>query len=238
MAYEAKHLRRQKIRYNSANTDSPIRYQRVIRGAKATPTSATIAVYAPGDQTTPVLTATAMTVSGTLCTYSVSTTTTANYPVATGYRARIASTISAVVYYDDIIFDVCKYLLELNVGRDQLVAMDDRVAAMEHDGDEDFSELIEACRDELQARIEGKVIDDDKLIENMILDSSRVSIPARYLMLAQLFENDRDHEQADRYMERYELTMNQALSSIRYDKNQDQEEDSRIGGIQTVRLVY
>lgn len=237
MAYESKDIRRQKVRYNDDNDDNVITYQRVTDGAKVTPSSATITVYKPGESTA-VLTATAMTISGTLSTYAIDTTTVADFPVDTGYRARIAATVSGTVYLDDIYFDVVKYLLLLPIGRDQLVALDDRVDGMEHAGDDDFSEVIEAVRDELQIRIENKVLGDGKLLENMILDNSRVAIPARYRILAQIFETKRDFEQADRYNAMFEEVWRETLNSIQYDKDQDLEEDAKIGGLQGVRLVY
>lgn len=234
-AYESRPLRRQKIRYDHANTDTPLTYQRVLAGIKAVPSAATITIYAPGNATA-LVSAAAMTISGTIATYSPDTTTTVSWPVETGYRARIIATIGGVDYTDDLMFDVVKYILQLNIGVDQLVAIDDRIAAMEHAGDEDFSEVIEAARDEIQARVEAKVIKDKKLIENMILDASRLSIPCRYLVLANIFESKQNHDQSDRYRQRYEDTMRATLASIQYDSNQDLEESSKIGGTIPIRL--
>lgn len=237
MAYETRHIRRQKVRYNSSNSATPLRYQLVRDGAKLTPGSAGIDIYAPGSATA-VVSGGSPTISGTLMTYALDTTTVASFPVGTGYRAHFTAVVSGTPYEDDVIFDVARYLLELNVGRDQLVALDDRVASMEHDGDEDFSELIEAVRDELQLQIESKVIGDGRLLEGMVLDASRVAIAARYRILAQLFESKRDFETADRYTTTFESLWRVVLSTIQYDKDQDLSEDGRLGGLQVMRLRY
>jgi hypothetical protein len=236
MAYESRPLRRQKIRYNSANTDAPLKYQLVLNGAKQTPSAATITVYDPGG--TSILSATAMTVSGTVCSYSVSTTTTATWPVDTGYRARISATVSGTAYADDIIFDVCKFLLLVDVAWDQLVALDDRVRGLEHNGDTDLSEVIEAARDELQLDLETKAIEQGRLLENMVLDKSRVSIPARLLTLAQIFESKSNYEAADRYRDRYERALKSVLAGVEIDANQDLQEEAAPQGLKGIRLKY
>lgn len=235
MAYEQKGLRRQKVRYNSTNDDNPLTYQLVVDGAKVTPTSATIAVYAPGE-TSATLTATAMTKSGSLLTYALATTTTADYPVATGYRAEIVVTYSSKTYDRVVIFDVVKFLLDLSIGRDQLVAMDEQLTSAEWGGDGDFSELIIACRDDLQVMIEAHVIGSGKLLENMILDSAAVAPAARYYILSQFFMG-KDSEKSDRYESRFEKLFKAALGSIQYDTDQDGFENSEVGGIQAIRLT-
>lgn len=237
MAYESRTLRRQKVRYNSDNADHPIVYQRVLEGAKATPSAVTITVFAPGNATA-VLAETAMTVSGTVATYSLDTTTTTDFPVATGYRGRIKATIGGTDYLDDIQFDVAPYLLYLAIGRDQLVALDDRIDGMEWAGDEDFSEIIEAVRDELQARIESKVIQDKRLLETMILDQSRVAIPARFLVLSRIWRAKGEDERAEQFREDFNELWRVALDSIQYDADEDGEEDSRMGGLQFIRRRY
>lgn len=238
MAYEARPLRRQKILYNNANDASVLKYQLLVDGAKATPDAApTITIYAPGNSTA-LVGPVAMTLSGTVSTYSADTTTVASWPVQTGYRAHVISTVGGLTYEDELIFDVCKFLLLLDVGRDQLVGLDERVATMAHAGDEDFSEIIEAVRDELQTMIESRVIGDKKLIENMILDKSRIAMPARLYMLAQIFEEKADPDQADRYRERADTLWRAVMDSIQYDSNQDLEEDAKIGGPQGVRITY
>lgn len=236
MAYETRQLRRQKVLYNSANATNLLKYQLVVDGAKVTPTSATIAVYKPSS-TTAVLAATAMTVDGTLLTYALDTTTVADFPVDVGYRGDIVVTHSAETYARTIIFDVVKYLLDLNIGVDQLIAFDDRLRDVQWDGDEDFSEVILACRDVLQSKIEAKVIGDSKLVENMILDSTKVAVPARFYMLSHIWRVKGHEERADYYMTEFTALWDAVLSSIRYDEGQDGVEDSEIGGLQEVRLV-
>lgn len=238
MAHEARTLRRQKIRYNNTNDDLPITWQLVEAGEKKTPSVApTIEVFAPNN-TTAILAATNMTLSGTIATYSIDTTTTATWPVATGYRAHIVTTTGGVTFEDDVMFDVAKYALRLAIGVDQLVDLDERVAAMAHNNDEDFSRLIEAVRDELQTLIESRVIDDKRLLESMILDQARVAVPARFLILSRIFEEKKDYDHADRYRDQFDTLWRAVLSSIQYDTNEDLSEDARIGGVGSINLVY
>jgi hypothetical protein len=235
MAYESHNIRRFKVRYDDNNADNPLTYQLVLNGAKITPTSATIATYDASG--TAVLTATAMTASGTLLTYSIDTTTESSYPVGNGYRARIVVTYGGVTYEDDVYFDVVKYLLRIPVGFDQLIALDDSVRAMEWNGDTDLSEIIEACRDEIQLRLETKALEDGELIENMLVDASRVAIPFRRYVLAQvLYAKGRD-PQAERHQKTFEELFRAMLAGIKYDKNQDLAEDAGTGRVQPVRLV-
>lgn len=236
MAYEQRNQRRQKARYDHANADNKFKYQLVLDGQKVTPTSATITVYSPSS-TTAILAATAMTVSGTLLTYSLDTTTEATFPIGEGYRAELAITYSAVVYKRHFIFDVVKYLLDINVGYDQLVAYDDSIRGMEHDGDEDFSALIESCRDHLQAKIETKIIEGDKLIENAIIDNSLVSIAAKVYILWRIFFNKGMHERASQYRADFDELWPSVLNTIKFDNDGDGTESAEIGGIQEVRLV-
>lgn len=236
MAYESKPIRRQKVRYDNANTATPLLYQLVEDGAKLTPSSATITIYAP-NSTTALVTADSMTVSGTLLTYSVDTTTEASWPKGTGYRADMAITASSVVYTRHLIFDVVAYLLNLQIARDQLIALDDSVKAMEHDGDEDFSELIEACRDIMQVRIESKVLKGKKLIENAIIDDNALSVAGRFYVLARLFFEKGQAEKAKAYNEEFDRLFEQVLNSMQFDDDQDGFENGEIGGIQDTRLV-
>jgi len=236
MAYEQRNLRRQKVRYNDDNDDNKLEYQLVLDGAKVTPTSATITIYKPGS-TTAVVSAASMTLSGSVLQYAPDTTTVANYPVDEGYRADLAITYSGVVYKRQLVFDVAKYLLDLNIGYDQLVAFDDSIRGMTHDGDEDFSELIESCRDVLQTRIESKVLEDGRLLENMILDNTRVATCARFYILSRIYMNKGDLERHDLYRNDFDQLFDAVLNSIQYDKAQGGEERAEMGGIQEVRLV-
>ena len=120
---------------------------------------------------------------------------------------------------------------------DLVVAFDDSIRGMTHDGDEDFSELIESCRDVLQVRIESKVLEDGRLLENMILDSSRVAVAARFYILSRIFLNKADMEKHDMYRNEFDQIFDSVLNSIQYDKSQDGEERSQLGGVQEIRLV-
>jgi hypothetical protein len=241
MAYESAHINRFKCRYNSDNDDNAFIFQLVKAGAKLTPASATIAIYKPGS-TTAVLAATAMTVSGTLLSYSIDTTTTDNFPVGTGYRARMIIKVgtgqSEVTHDEDKFFDVVKTLPTGRITYDQLVALDDRIAGMDHNGDEDFSELIEAVWGEVQFDIETRSIDGDQLLDDMIVDRSRLSIPARMLVVARLLRSKGHQEDAEYYEKQYGEKLRQMLSGgIKFDVNQDQEEDAEQGIANTIRLI-
>ena len=238
MAFEHRPLRRQKVRYDDANADNPLRSQLVYDGAKQTPDSApSITIYAPGG-TTALVSAAAMTLSGTVATYSVDTTTESSWPIGTGYRADIVTTVGGTDYDTHLMFDVVRYLLRLDVAADQLRALDERLVAMQHRGDDDFSDIIEAVRDELQTRLETRAIKDSLLIENMVIDTSRVSIPARYLIIGRLLEEKRDYEAADRRIAQFDELWRAVINSIEYDFNQDGAEDSKMGGIQSFRQEY
>jgi hypothetical protein len=237
MAYEYRHLRRQKVRYNSANDDNPLIYQLVLDGVgKVTPTSATITIYAPGNSTA-LVSAAAMTVTGSLLTYVVPTTTTASWPIDSGYRADIIVTYATKTYDRTVVFDVARFVLDLGIGRDQLVALDPRLNGADHAGDETFAPLIGAVRDELQALIESHVVDGGRLLENMILDQSRVSPAAINLILARYWRGRGELEMAGSYQDTYDALFMAALSSISYDTDQDGEESGTMGGLQTMRLT-
>lgn len=237
MAYEARHLRRQKIRYNNANDDVPLKIQLINNGAKLTPSAATIAVYNPSGTELVSATSTGVTISGTLVTYSLDTTTTASYPLGEGYRAHWVLTSSSITYETDQIFDIVNMVPFGRLGRDQLVALDDRVRAMEHDADEDFSELIEAVRDIVQFRIESKAKDDGRILEDMILDENSLAVPTRMLALSQIFREKGMPEDAEFYRQQYEDLMISLLASARYDADQGLEEDGEMGTAIQVRLV-
>jgi hypothetical protein len=236
MAYERKRLGRTKVRYDDANDDNLLTYQLLVGDAKITPTSATITIYAPGG-TTALVSAASMTVTGSLLTYAVNTTTETSWPVGTGYRAEIVTTYSSVTYPDVVMFDVCKFVPPGRIGRDQLVALDQRVRAMSHDGDEDFSELIGACRDEFQFMVETKVLAGNQLLESMILDAGHAAVPLRHLILSKLFKEAGNDDAAKDYRESFDELFKSMMAGIKFDKNQDLAEDTLIGGVQQVRLV-
>lgn len=235
MAYEYRAIRRQKVRYNSANDDNALVFQLEEDNAKITPASATIAVYREG-VTAALLSATAMTVSGTLMTYALDTTTVATWPVSGSYRADIVVTDgSAVTHEGHIVFDVVKYLLRLGVTRDQLLDRDEGILGAEHGGDESLAPLIGACRDELQLLLETKAHQDGQVIENMIIDSSRLAIPARLYILWKHF-NGRDQEKADNYESDWRMLWKAFLGGINYDTNLDGFESGKQGGLIPHRL--
>jgi hypothetical protein len=235
MSYELKPLMRQKVLYDNTNAANPIYYQLVIDGAKVTPTSATATIYKRGS-TTALVTSGAMTLVGSILHYHVDTTTEASWPLDTGYRAELSITYSSVVHTRLVVFDVVRYLLDLSVGVDQLIDIDDRVAGMIHNGSDDMPGLVVAARSVLQARLESKVLKDKKLLENTILDPSNLATAACFWILAQLWFDKGETAKADWYRKEYEDLSEAVLNNLRYDEAQDGEEDAEPGGIQQVRL--
>ncbi|HDL48461.1 MAG TPA: hypothetical protein ENH33_00665 [Actinobacteria bacterium] len=235
MAYESKRTHRQKALYNSANATSPIVAQLIVEGEKATPTSATVTVYAPGN-TTAILEATAMTVTGTILTYPLDTTTVATFPLATGYRAVVAVTYGGEIYTLEHIFDVVRALVQMDITYDQLVALDSSIEGKTSVGDEALAPLIEKCHDVIQTAIEAKIVRGERLLENYILDTSGVSIAGQYWCLAHLFLAAKDRELFDLYYKLFGDLLGEVLSSMPYDTGQSGSESGDLGGLQQVTL--
>jgi hypothetical protein len=234
VAYEERRLARQKVRYDNANDDLPLVYQLVDDGAKTTPTSATITIYAPGSDTA-LVDAAAMTVSGTLLTYVLSTTTEADWPVQAGYRADVVVTAGSVTHERHFLFDVAARVFVPNVSFDQLVALDDGIRGQLHDGSESMASLIEACRDELQVMIESRVRDfGNRLREEQILDASRMSIPFRRYVLWQFWDNKGDTDRSAKHEERFKSLYDAVMASLSLDEDQDGSESSEVGEIPQV----
>lgn len=233
--YESRPLRRQKIRYNDANDENLLTYQLVVGGAKVVPSSATVTIYAPGG-TTALVSAAAMTVSGTLMTYAIDTTTTASWPVDEGYRADIVVTVSGTTYPAHLVFDVATYTLRLSVTKDQLVALDGGVRNFLNDSDADLSEVIEACRDEIQFILETKAVEGGQLLENMLLDESRLAIPARRYILAHIFESKGNPERAEYHRKIWE-SMLPNIFTLPMDTGQGGSESTTTGGAQMIRMM-
>ena len=236
MAYESNGLSRHTARYESNNDDNAIVFQLIRGGVKITPASATITVYAPGN-TTAVLGATAMTVSGSLMTYAIVTTDTDDYPVGNGYRAHIIVTVGSVTHEDDIYFDVAKNVPSGAIGVDQLVALDERISGMENSADADFSEVIQAAWSECQFDIETRQSDGKQLKDSMVVDRVRLSVVVRHLVLSMILRPKGLTEDAKYHEDKYQTKLGQLLTSLPHDVNQDQEEDSDITMAMTCRLV-
>lgn len=227
MTYEAKTLRRQKIRYNSANEDAPIIYQFAPSGAKLTPDADTalITVYSPDG--TKVVDGESMTISGTLVSYEIDTTTVASFPESHGYRADITIDSSSVQYDAHVIFDVVSKLLNIGVTRDTLVARDSSIQGSEHAGYESLAPFIEACRDELQLKLEAKVNKDGRVWEEMILDHSRLSIPARlYILWQHHADQDAEGAKAEHFKNQYRELWSDFKNAVRYKDGDDFEKSS------------
>lgn len=236
MAYEYKALRRQRVRYNDDNDDNPLVYQLVIDDKKVTPSSATVTIYKPGS-TTAIVSADSMTVSGTLLTYAVDTTTTADFPEGEGFQADLAVTYSGTIYRHRIVFDVVKYILKLQLARDQILDRDDGLLGGEHAGDEELQGLITAARDEMQVMLEAKAFADKMVVENMVLDTSKLSICARLYVLEMFWRNKDNEDKADYYERRFDKMWSAFTHSVKYDKNLDGEEDSNADKIIHQRFV-
>lgn len=217
MAYEEKNLRRQKIRYNSLNEDAPIKFQFVGPGGKLTPDTGTAVVTVYTSAGTKVVDGESMTITGTLLTYSIDTTTVASWPKQSGYRADITIDVGGVQQDAHIIFDVTDYLLNIGVSRDSLVARDSGVQGSEHAGFEDLAPFIEACRDELQLRIEGKLNKDGRVWEEMIIDPSRIAIPARaYILWQHHADIDPEAGKAEHFKDQYRELWSAFMNAVRY----------------------
>lgn len=236
MAWEQRQVRRQKVRYNDDNDDNAITSQLLINGVKQTPSEATISIYKPGSSTA-VVDEDSMTVTGTVLSYSVDTTTTTDFPIGTGYRCEMVITDADSLEHKRImLIDVVRFVLDLRIGFDELVSLDDGIRGMGHDGDDDFGNIIVACRDLLQAKLETKAIQDKKLVESMILDHDTVANIARLYILGRIwFPKDRDR--ADQYFAEFGELWEAMLGGIYYDVGQDGEESNTLGELEDVRFV-
>lgn len=239
MAFEYKRIARQKVRYNDANDDNPLVHQLIINGAKVDPTSATIGIYHSGDADTEILASlslsTAMETSTdrgdsdtSLLTYAVDTTTTASWPVGRGYRADIVVTYNSITYPQHFLFDVVKYVLTPKIGFDQLVAYEDRVRGMTHDGDPDFSNMIGACQDNWQAKIETKMTEAGRMQQEMLIDDSMVQIAFRSYVLAKILREPHPDLATD-YMDEANVLFDAALAVQPLDTGQSGFEDGTDG---------
>lgn len=207
----------------------------MVDGAKVTPTSATITIYRPSSSTA-LVSGASMTASGTLLTYSPTTTTVASWPAETSYRADIIVTYNSKTYDRTLMFDVVKYILDLGIGHDQLIALDDSIQGMEHNGDADFSPMIEACRGIFRTKIEARVLKDNKMIENTILDHQAIASAFILYCHRQIARNKRDWDAFESYDVEFKEVFGSVLGSLRYDTEQDGHEPAEVGGIIRARL--
>jgi hypothetical protein len=199
MAYELRPLRRYKARYDSDNADNPMRVAVVVDGAPiawtgAVGDSAKATVYASGSSTA-IETDTALTcvVGESVIEFAVDTSAdTDSYLVKTGYRADLTIEIGGVVYVGHVLFDVAKYLLRIPLTYDQLLDRDARLRGRDWGGDDDFSGLIEACRDEFQLRLEAMAHDTGLVLENMAIDANKLAVPFRLYVLGAIFRGSNE----------------------------------------------
>lgn len=242
MTYQRALTGRQKVRYDNANADLPLVHQFSVDDAAAVPTSATISIYEPGNSTA-LVDGAAMETStdrgdsdDTLLTYAVDTTTEADWPIKEGYRAEIVVVFNSTNYPRHLLFDVARYVFLPNLTFDRLVAMDDNVRDMQHDGDGDFSELIGSCRENLQLKIESRVVNNKRLLQEMLLDSSKFVPVLRAYVLSYVYLNRKDMEMMRHYKGEYEDLFNAVMSSVSLDEGQDGEEDQHIGIVDDTRI--
>jgi hypothetical protein len=231
MAYELRALRRQKVRYNSANTDNPLWFTLVDDSSKtamASGDAATITIYAPGNATALVEDGDMTeTIGSSVITYSPDTTTTASWPVGEGYRADVTVAISGgLTFTRHFIFDVVKYPLVLPMTRDQLVDRSDLIDGMNWAGDGDFIGILEACRDELQLKLEGLAYLHGRILEDMALDASKLAVVWRPYVLEAIYREKGMTEKADYYLTRANELWDLYSAQVRFDTGQDGEEDS------------
>ena len=236
MAYEERPIARQRVRRNSANADYPLTYQLVLPAdGKVTPASATISTYGDHAADTVINDAVAMTVSGTLLTYAIDTTTVATWPNGQ-YRADLLITYSGTVYARHLRFDVVPYILDVNIGVDQLRALDDNVAGMRHGGDTDFKSLVAVCNQILQAKIETRVIEDERLLKDMLIDHTQLATAQLFFILSRIYLNRRDFDMHSQYLEDYESLLESAIGSARVDDTLSGTEPEDIGGVDDTRF--
>lgn len=240
MAYEVRSLRRYKARYNSDNTDNPMRFAVVRDGephavVDGTNDTATITVYPPGS-TTAIETATSMSITTGKSVISVSLDTSAdvtNYTTRTGYRGDVTYTedASGAVYTGHIIFDIAPYLLHIPVTFDQLQDMDARLRGMDWAGDDDFSGVIEACRDEFQLRLEAIADEYGLLLETMAIDANKLAVPFRRYVLIEILaaknEDERLNDAIAHHQSRFDDAWGLWQRQFKPDKSHSGSEDSR-----------
>ena len=91
----------------------------------------------------------------------------------------------------------------------------------------------------IRTKIEAKVTGDQRLMAEMILDESGVSVAARFLMLSRIWSNKggADHPKAVQYKEEFSELFEAVLSTVRYDTGQSGEEPSDFGDIDDVRFM-
>ncbi len=233
MAYD---LARHKARYGDDNADNALIYQLVIDGLAVTPTAATLSIFRRGESAA-LVTDDDMTIAGTLATYEIDASDTDDYPIDVDYRAVLSLTYGGVVYQRVVLFDVARFLFNLAISVEHIIALDPNVRGMIHDGDPEFAQLLLACRSVIQAQIETKILSGKQLVENVILDHDKIAIAARFYILSRIFFNASDFERYAIYTKDYDLMLAAMLSTLQYDKGQDGDTDGDIGGIQTMRFM-
>lgn len=235
MAYELRQLRRFKAVYNNDNSGNLLKISIVRDGVPLVcadvAEAVTATIYTP-DGGTAIETATALTPTLGNSVYTLAIDTSAFpalYTIRTGYRADLTITISAAVYTGHIIFDVVKDLLALALTFDQLQDRDPRLRGRDHAGDDDFNALIEACRDEFQLRIEGMAYDYGRILEDMAIDSSKLSVVFRLYVLEAVFRaisEDWAKDAADSYEKKFEEAWRLWANQFKADTSQSGVESS------------
>jgi len=237
MAYEFRALRRQKALDGITNTAYPLKTALVLDGAKVNvDTTAKITIYKPGNATA-LVTAASMTITGSLLTYAVIATG-SDWTVGQGYRGELVVVHGGVTYNGHIIFDVVNFLLLSDVTADQLIDRDDGLRSADWAGDDDLSGLIEATRDELQILVEAMAFDTGKhVLEDMIIDQGKFSTCHRIYCLEAFWRARENHDAADNYQRTFKTLWKAFVNSIKYDANQDGEEDKPASELVQQRLV-
>jgi hypothetical protein len=245
MAYEVRPLRRFKARYDNANADNLLRVAIVRDGAKVlwvggVGDTAHATIYAPGVVAAVATDLDLTAVSGSsVLSLALDTTTEANYPIKTGYRAEITVTIGTTVYLGQVIFDVARHPLLIPLTVDQLVARDHRLRGADWGGDDDFSEIIDACRDEIQLMIEGVETESGRTLEETVLDANKLAVPFRLYVLAAIFRGNADdwaQTAADHYDSVFKDAWASWLKQVRPDTGQAGSEGGAEPRIVQVRL--
>jgi len=200
--------------------------------------TAVVSIYPPGSTTAiEEDTSGTLTTGNSVITFAIDTSAdTTNYTARQGYRAELTITISSQAYTGHVYFDVETRPLLLNVTYDQLLARDARLRGMDWAGDDDHSEILGACWDEFQLRIEGIQHETGTLVEGTVSGQGKIDTVFRLFALEAIFRagNQDWHEAAaDKYEEKAERAWDLLLSQLTPDKSQSGKEDEIVKIVRT-----
>lgn len=220
MAYSFRKASHQEILYNDTNDENPLEFTFIDdTGTEQTPTSATIAIYSPSQisTATPILAATAMTVSGSKLTYVRDTSTsTSVYAIDQDYRAKVIVTYSSATYerkfYFDIVRNILKPLLTENLLKEKVPSL----MKESYGEEESFVPAFNGAWRTILERINDYNIQNQQIRASMVLDSTAILPVHENLVIAYIYENKKDFDTGSIYRGRYEEELARLLASIRW----------------------